>query len=47
VVVQTYVVVITFGAILPFINILRSPIPYKCSNSNPIALMIARNAQID
>jgi hypothetical protein len=37
----------TFGVVLPFINILRLSIPCKWSNTHPVAFMIAINTQID
>jgi hypothetical protein len=46
VVVETYVFVMTFRVILPFVNVLSSPIPCKWFKTNPIAPMITINALI-
>jgi hypothetical protein len=46
-VVETFVVVLAFGAVLSFVNILRLPIPYKWFNPNSRTFMITKNAQID
>jgi hypothetical protein len=46
-VVETFLIVLAFGAILPFVNVLRLLIPYKWFNTNSITFMITINAKID
>jgi hypothetical protein len=47
VVVRTYVVILAFGVVLPFVNILSSLFPCKQSNTHPTTFMITINTQID
>jgi hypothetical protein len=46
-VVETFLIVLAFGVVLPFVNVLRLPIPYKWFNTNSTTSMITINEKID